>query len=296
VFGGYWDRDRDATIVTGYLFALLLAQATTERSSSFAASGWTTLPGRPAEDQLRCVPYREDFWSVRVANGSVTVSARGGDVDDPLPFKYSPDDGRRGTRRVLRVSDGWLVGFDAGEWGGGLWWFSRDGKKFSPLHPPKGTQSPDDPFPAENVLGFASLAGKPVVLMGLNHMGGRSGRAFYVVCDAVGKYRLTRAATLDASPNAWLSDQGRLLIVTYGGLWALEKDGLLRQLHALDLWPVTPDSMVRGGDRGIYLGLRHYLLRLESTQGSWVETWFAPSDCVSLRMKQRCECAPPPRE
>jgi hypothetical protein len=28
-------------------------------------------------------------------------------------------------RTVVPVSDGWIVGLDAGEFGGGLWWFSK---------------------------------------------------------------------------------------------------------------------------------------------------------------------------
>ena len=32
-----------------------------------------------------------------------------------------------GSRSLLRTADGWLVGFDAGEFGGGLWWFNNEG-------------------------------------------------------------------------------------------------------------------------------------------------------------------------
>src|SRR5262249_19193635 len=30
---------------------------------------------------------------------------------------------------TTKVDDGWIVGFDAGEFGAGLWWFSADGKR-----------------------------------------------------------------------------------------------------------------------------------------------------------------------
>lgn len=36
--------------------------------------------------------------------------------------------GGKSTLKVLETSDGWLVGFDAGEFGGGLWWYRQDGK------------------------------------------------------------------------------------------------------------------------------------------------------------------------
>jgi hypothetical protein len=33
------------------------------------------------------------------------------------------------ARAALEVPDGWLVGFNRGEWGGALYWFSSDGNK-----------------------------------------------------------------------------------------------------------------------------------------------------------------------
>ncbi|MDM8544833.1 hypothetical protein QUF90_27515 [Desulfococcaceae bacterium HSG9] len=35
--------------------------------------------------------------------------------------------GHQPEKKVCRVGDGWLVGHDAGEWGGSLWWFSLSG-------------------------------------------------------------------------------------------------------------------------------------------------------------------------
>jgi hypothetical protein len=57
------------------------------------------------------------------------------DVDD-LPFKIIPLsnnselDQFSGTRKVLKVADGYLVGYNRGEFGGSLFWFSADGKKY----------------------------------------------------------------------------------------------------------------------------------------------------------------------
>jgi sugar lactone lactonase YvrE len=35
----------------------------------------------------------------------------------------------KGTRTVARISSGWLVGFDAGEFGSSLWWFDTAGRR-----------------------------------------------------------------------------------------------------------------------------------------------------------------------
>jgi hypothetical protein len=134
------------------------------------------------------------------------------------------------------------------------------------------------------------LGSRTVVLMGLDHLTGRSGRAF-VVELAGGSWWLVPLAVFDASPEAWLAEDQDLLVVTEGGLWKLNVDGRLER-QPLDLGPVGPvDSIVRAGDGALYLGLRHYVLRLEEEDGGLSQTWFAPSGCRQLRMRERCECA-----
>ena len=47
-----------------------------------------------------------------------------------LPFEIKEDfttKGMSGDIRYAEVEDGWIVAFNAGEWGAGLWWFSPDG-------------------------------------------------------------------------------------------------------------------------------------------------------------------------
>ena len=49
-----------------------------------------------------------------------------------MPFKVpqgSAKEGLAGEWFSVKISDGWIIGFNAGEFGAGLWWFSPDGKK-----------------------------------------------------------------------------------------------------------------------------------------------------------------------
>jgi hypothetical protein len=78
---------------------------------------------------------------------------------DPLPFEPEAGEDRSGERRALRVSDGWIVGFNDGEFGGGLWWFDPEGQSSNRIRPPVGAPvHPDDPFAAENVRGLVRVA------------------------------------------------------------------------------------------------------------------------------------------
>ena len=50
----------------------------------------------------------------------------------PMPFEVlqgSAKEGLAGEWFSVKVFDGWIIGFNAGEFGAGLWWFSPDGKK-----------------------------------------------------------------------------------------------------------------------------------------------------------------------
>jgi hypothetical protein len=42
----------------------------------------------------------------------------------------------KGTLPYIRVDKGYLVGFNRGEWGGSLYWFSKDGKQYYKISRP----------------------------------------------------------------------------------------------------------------------------------------------------------------
>lgn len=255
--------------------------------------GWKALSTRPSPEELRCAREMLDFWTVSLSNGVLEVVPRTVErTDDPLPFDPPSGRDRIGRRHVLRVSDGWLVGFDAGEFGGGLWWFGPEGEEAYRLHPPSETVANDEGRArVENVRGFAQLEGKVVVLIGLDHLLGSQGRAFRVY-RAADRWTLLPLAVFDASPRSWVAAEGRLFLVMQDGLWALDPEGQLESVHATDLTGLAPSSLVHTPERVFYIGLRHYVLRLAPVEGRMTETWFAPSACAHFRTDADCECLP----
>src|SRR6188768_1485770 len=135
---------------------------------------WIRLSRRVTEADLDCAGYDyKKQWAVALRDQvpvvSVQLPVR---REDPLPFAVPKHQDRSGDRHVLKVADGWLVGFDAGEFGGGLW-FTASGADWWQLRPPSDAPAaPDDPFKAENVQGLAFVEGRPLVLMGLDHLTG----------------------------------------------------------------------------------------------------------------------------
>ena len=248
--------------------------------------------GPPSASERRCTDYSPLFWSVSLARGDVQakpLTTR--ERVDPIPFSYSAGQDRHGNRHVARVGDGWLVGFDAGEFGGGLWWFSGlEGHESRRIRPdPSSPAHPDDIFEAENVLGLPVVGSERLVLMGLDHLTGRSGRIFRAVSEP-GGWVLKPVAVLDGEPAVWLVDGSRLLFLTESGLWA--SDGLsARRVHATDLGGFAPTSLVRSADGALYVGMRYYVLRLVEHDSGWDESWFVPASCQKVRLEEyTCEC------
>jgi hypothetical protein len=211
---------------------------------------------------------------------------------DPLPVLYTPHKDRKGDRHVLALPGGWLVGFNDGEFGGGLWWFSDDGQAPQRVRPPKpAPATSDDLYIPENVLGFVTMGNQTLVLMGLNHLTGRAGYIFHAEQGHDGGWHLTPFGALDASPEAWLVEDVQLLVITESGFWTLAPDGHTEHTPLFGISQAGPaDSLVRGGDGALYVGLRHYVLRMVETTHGLDQEWFAPSDCVALRMHERCDC------
>lgn len=268
--------------------ALLLASGSTPLDGAF-----TALAERPSAAELQCAGYSRQAWLVSLAEDRVVVSPRpNGLAIDPLPFRTSGRD-QEGERHVLEVDDGWLVGFDGGEFGGGLWWFSPGGDASRRIRPaPDAPSDPGDIFRAENVQGFAQLGDVKLVLMGLDHLTGRSGWIFRLARRA-GEWVLTPFAVLDARPRGWVEDGARLLVLTGSGLWSVREGVARERLHALDP-PFYPRSMVRGSDGALYVGMRRYVLRLEPSAIGWRETWLVRADCVHATVVDYdCRCTPP---
>lgn len=97
-------------------------------SGPLASPAWAARPDRPSAEELECTGFSMLFWSMSVKDG-VPHAARIGlrEHVDPLPFRVARGRDRDGDRWVVAVPDGWIVGFDQGEFGGGLWWFNRNG-------------------------------------------------------------------------------------------------------------------------------------------------------------------------
>lgn len=262
--------------------ALLLVQSVVV-NGPLTSPAWVARPARPPVAELACTDYSSLFWATSVKDGvphAAPLPLR--EHVDPLPFSIPAGRDRQGNRYVARVPDGWIVGFDDGEFGGGLWWFSPTGAERRRIRP----SAPG----AENVVGLPAIGGQRLVLMGLDHLTERSGRMFRLARDASG-WRLEHVARLDAAPGVWLVAGKRLLFLTESGLWSAESTGSPNHLYEMDLGRSSASAMAGHADGSVYIGLRHYVLRLQPSNGRWRETWYTPASCLNVELRAgTCEC------
>ena len=167
---------------------------------------------------------------------------------------------------TLRAGGDWLIGFDAGEFGGGLWWASPDGRRTKMLT-------------RENVQAFVRRHDDVLVFTGLSHMGYDRGAA-YLFRSTDNDGEITRIADLDSAPYAALPESdGSVLIALSDGVVTLRPDGHVVRLYEQEEMPILyPNSIVGEESDTIFVGMRFYVLRLRrSADGVYESTWFERS-------------------
>ena len=192
----------------------------------------------------QCANYSRDAWRVSATDGALRATQEHDTAPTPtLPPHFVPTKAMRGRLVSARVSDGWLIGADAGEWGGGLWWTDPGGLNAKQLL-------------TRNVHAIFARGQETLVLTGVAHMGIDEGAAW--------AYRdggaMLRVADLGSSPGAFAVAPGReVLIVTNKGVLRLTTANAVEPLLSNDsLSGLYPESLALGTGGEIFVG--HALL------------------------------------
>jgi hypothetical protein len=195
-------------------------------------------------------------------------------VDLPPQVKLAKD--MIGTRSLLRTSGGWLIGFDAGEFGGGLWWFSRDG------HDSKKLLS-------ENVHAIYETSDGIFVLAGLAHLSMDNGEIDRFV-DTPESVSVKYIVSLGGSPEAsTVAPNGQIVVATTHSVLLVD-GGKVRDLYKSGERLVYPTSTVVDGEGNIFVAMRFFVLRLSPRNGTYESQWLIPNKCRSVKVV-RYECA-----
>jgi hypothetical protein len=192
----------------------------------------------------------------------------------------------RGSRSFIKVIDGYIVGFNAGEWGGSVWWLAPDGTKHYKITSTDGMGG--------NPVAFAELNGQVVLVSGLAHLGLREGSISHIDQAEGGKWKVTRTLSLPtAAEAAILHPQWGILVVAIDRL--LVYDGqTVRKLDDIDLSGLYPNSIAIDAVGTVYVGMRYVVARIEPMADATRTTWLAPPTCTKLAKpagRSECQCA-----
>jgi hypothetical protein len=271
----------------GYaIFVLLIAgvclSQMKERPS--VPAGWAEFrPPKDGSQALQCANYSTQQWRVSLENGSLVMGeAPKANPKAVLPAHIRLKRGMSGQRSTLKIQNGWLLGFDGGEFGGGLWWSNEDGSQTSRIL-------------NENVKGILATSKGVLVLVGLAHIDLDVGKVF-IIPDSAKPKEIRRLVSLDGAPQAFaIESPTTVLVTTTHGVSRVSFSGNLEVLAHAPFSLLYPNSMVVTADKAIYVGMRLLVVRFLPEAPGYRAQWLVRSECQHFEIRgQGCSCTPTP--
>ena len=211
-------------------------------------------------------------WIVFLRDGELCARLRAADDlrPEPLPFPIEADvpHGLALRRSVVRVADGWIVGFNQGEFGGQIRWFSEDGTRSDPL----SDELVDDFVRTEFGL-FATV--------GISHGTSDEGRIVRIDQGDDCGWMVRPFLDLGGSPEvAALQPGGSLLVATSDRLLRVSPaDRTIETLCDETGWAgLSPTSIAVTQSGTIYVGMRHGVAKIEKAGRSYRQRWLLPNE------------------
>jgi hypothetical protein len=283
-----------SSILIALVAIIVLAQGVAQLSaqqSTDVPQGWYVYPDEELKSvsasDRRCFNYSRRDWRVTVEQGEAQLTEkRKAQVETPaLPPRLVHQQGMTGLRSATRFNDEWLLAYDGGEFGGGLWLTNEDGSEAKRIF-------------NSDVQAVVTLEKGVLILSGLDHMGLDVGNALVYSAPRSMNVTLQESIKLDGAPSAFAQEtDGSVVFVTTHSLCRITKTGELKILHTLPRWIAQqyPNSMAITADGSIYVGMRMFVLKLNDRDGEYSEEWLLPNDCQKFHLdmtKVDCACTP----
>jgi|tagenome__1003787_1003787.scaffolds.fasta_scaffold20989570_9 hypothetical protein len=288
-----WTLKFSILVLNIFLVSTLVGQDSP--STKRIPDGWYIYPNSKLkgidESTLRCFNYSHNAWRVVSAGEEVKITKWTETKPDipALPSLLKHQSGmpgntvNAGLRSAAHYAHGWLLAYDFGEWGGGLWLTNDDGSVTKQIL-------------SDNVRGVVPVDGGILVLSGLAHLTMDFGNAFLFSEPDGLNIKLQHSVHLDGAPSVYAKEAGgSVLFVTTYGLCRITKSGELQMLTYFPKWTSMqyPNSMVLGTDGAIFIGMRMVVLRLSASATGYRLDWLLPRSCRTFEIRQYdCVCKP----
>jgi hypothetical protein len=259
------------------------AQTVADAAGVDIPNGWVVAPSRAENSELwHCAGYGGGWVVAKDKNDNLKVTdwnsfLQHGRSQVPPTLKLTPE--MNGSHSVLKTSDGWLIGADAGEFGGGLWWFSRDGGETRKLL-------------AENVKAIYNTPSGILVLTGLAHLSLDDG-GIYTFSETQDEVKIKWLVRIGRSPEASSLDRdGNVLIATTRSVLRVTSNGKITTLYEPEEQLVYPTSIEVERTGTIRVGMRFFILQvMQNHNGSYRGQWLMQERCTETKLsKNICAC------
>jgi hypothetical protein len=102
---------------------------------------------------------------------------------------------------------------------------------------------------------------------------------------------LSAEKKLDAGPEMFTATRDTVYVVTPRSLTRIGRDREVAVLQKLPNLMLHLNSMTASADGALWMGMRHFVLRLAPNPTGFSHEWFVPKDCPRVEIrKYECEC------
>ncbi len=254
--------------------------------------GWVLFP-KPSEnsEERQCGNYSIDKeWKVETENGDLKISKYTYEEDEQikkLPLSVREiisknrniGEGLGGYLHIESFENGWLIGSDAGEWGGKLFWFSKNGtKKIELLE--------------DNIRGIAKIDGGIFILSGMSHLGIDEGKIYKLAKNDTDNFKTQLISDLKTQPQTFIKENDQSILITLKNkVIRLNSLGKIEELDQTNFGSLYPNSMTITLSKVIYVGMRLFIVRFVPTENGYKEEWLVPKNCQNFVQKEfSCVC------
>jgi len=160
------------------------------------------------------------------------------------------------VRAYFNVDDGWLIGFNHGEFGAALYWFDRTGQSHYKISD-------------HQIVAFFPVSDGVMAIEGLAHLDYSYGSIIRIAKGA--QWQAEKLTLLPEAPYAGTQFQdGRLLLVLSGSLGEYFRNGIQERLKVIEKdgdWAgLYPNSVVLTDDETkAYIGMRQFVAEFDFT-------------------------------
>ncbi|QHL87507.1 hypothetical protein GU926_08675 [Nibribacter ruber] len=211
---------------------------------------WKSYPV-PTKEQAKGYNLDSSDWQVFIKDNLVLATSDRYFKPESLPFGLpkgcSSDFGGRQT--IVSFPDGYLVGFDKGEWGGALGWFDKKGKECLKIS--------DD-----QVVKIVRVDDQVFAIEGLAHLSTSRGSLLRIYKKG-GKWQVEKYLGLPYAPEGLGVDSNKnLIVITSNNLIKVRKDKSIEVLIKDGFWSygLYPNSLIIKDDVA-FIGMRKGVLK-----------------------------------